>query len=336
MEFRLDEAQVGLQETVERYCEDRLPLDTIAAREGSAVDRDAWRSMAELGVLSLLADEESGGAGLGPVEAALVFEQLGRHLVPGPVMWTLLAATVLPGAASGELVVGGVDGGAVVDGEAIVEHGSDLDALLVFRPDGVEMHRLQPPRVEGMPAPVVLDPLDPLTPVSRLSGLSGGEVLGDAALSLRLRTLGHVLIAATLSGIASRSLEVARAYASEREQFGVPVGSFQAVKHMLADMYVRSSLAQSEAYAAAAVLGDPGGDDPAIAASAAMVVAADAAVTNAGTAVQVLGGMGFTWDMLPNYLLKRARVLEQSLEPPERHARRVGAALMGASTGAAI
>jgi len=114
---------------------------------------------------------------------------------------------------------------------------------------------------------------------------------------------------------------VARAYALEREQFGAPIGSFQAVKHLLADMYVRSSLAQSETYAAAAL------EDPA-AGAAAKVLAADAAIANAGTAVQVLGGMGFTWDMLPHYLLKRARVLEQSFGTADDHAGRLGSALL--------
>ena len=100
----------------------------------------------------------------------------------------------------------------------------------------------------------------------------------------------------------------------------MPIGSFQAVKHLLADMYVRSALARSATYAAAAVLHDPDGDRPRPRRGAAKLLAGEAAIDNARTAVQVLGGMGFTWEMLPNYLLKRAWVLEHVFGAAEDHA----------------
>ena len=326
MEFRLDETQVGLQETIARFCIDRVPFDSIAARERTPLDRDLWLELAALGVQSLMTAEERGGSGLGPVEAAIVFEQLGDHLVTGPILWSVLAAELVEGAGSGEVIVGGVAGGGVPDdGVAIVEHGADLDVVLVVGDDRVEQYR-----VADLPEPVELDPLDPLTPVVRMSGLVGGEVIGDATVARRLRDLGTVLVAASLSGIAARSLEVARSYALERQQFDVPIGSFQAVKHLLADMYVRAGLAQSSSYAAAAVLEDPGGDDPSAAAAAAKVVASDAAIENASSAIQVLGGMGFTWDMLPNHLLKRAWVLEHTFGTGAQHAEQIGARLVEA------
>ena len=336
MEFRLDETQLGLQETISRFCIDRVPFDSIAARERTPLDRDLWRDLAELGVQSLMTPEERGGSGLGPVEGAIVFEQLGDHLVTGPVLWSVLAAELVEGAGSGEVIVGGVPGGGVPGGGvpgggvsdggvAIVEHGADLDVVLVVGDDRVEQYR-----VADLPEPVELDPLDPLTPVVRMSGLAGGEVIGDAAVARAMRDLGTVLVAASLSGIAARSLEVARSYALERQQFDVPIGSFQAVKHLLADMYVRSGLAQSSSYAAAAVLEDPGGDDPSAAAAAAKVVASDAAIENASGAIQVLGGMGFTWDMLPNHLLKRAWVLEHTFGTGAQHAEQIGAGLVEA------
>ena len=341
MEFRLDEAQVGLQETVARFCVDRFPFDSIAAREGAPLDRALWRDLAALGVQSLMLGEDRGGSGLGPLEGAIVFEQLGEHLVEGPLLWSVLAAPLVDGAADGEVVVGGVSvgggpggGGPVggvaadsaVDGVAIVEHGADLDVVLVVRDHSVEQYH----RAE-LPEPVPLEPLDPLTPVVQMSGLVGGAVVGDESVARGLRDLGTVLVAAASSGIAARSLEVARSYALERQQFDAPIGSFQAVKHLLADMYVRAGLAQSSVYAAAAVLQEPGDDDPAAAAAAAKVVASDAAITNASTAVQVLGGMGFTWDMLPNHLLKRAWVLEHTFGTGEHHAEQLGAALVEAN-----
>jgi hypothetical protein len=278
--------------------------------------------MAALGVFGLL-DDGPHGSGLGVLEGALLFEQLGSHLAPGPILWTVLAAPVVDGAAAGDVLVGGVTADAVVDRSVLVEHAGDLDVLLVVHDDRVVAHR-DLGRIDA------LDPLDPLTPVGRVTGLGDGEVVGDADVASSTRLLGTVFAAATLAGLASRALEVAGAYALEREQFGAPIGSFQAVKHLLADMHVRSGLAQSATYAAAAMAQDPGGDDPVPAARAAKLLAADAAVANAGAAVQVLGGMGFTWDMLPNHLLKRAWVVDQSFGTADDHARQLGSDLVAA------
>jgi alkylation response protein AidB-like acyl-CoA dehydrogenase len=323
VEFRLDEGQVELQQTVARFCADRFPLDSVGAREGAPVDRAAWRDMAALGMFSLLLPEDAGAldesSGLGAVEATLVFEQLGSHLVPGPVRWTVLAAGLVEGAATGDLVVGGID--AATTGPVLVEHARDIDALIVLGDEGVTLHR-----AAELPAPEPLESLDPLTPVGRFAPLRGGERIADTD---ELRVLGTLLTAAQLVGVASRALEVAQQYARERQQFGVPIGSFQAVKHLLADMYLRSTLAQSATYAAAAVVQDPGADDAARAVAGAKLLAAEAAIENASTAVQVLGGMGFTWDMLPNYLLKRAWVLEQSFGTVDDHADHLGSTLAG-------
>jgi alkylation response protein AidB-like acyl-CoA dehydrogenase len=107
MEFRLDSGQVELQQTVARFCADRFPLDTVAEREGAPVDRARWDEMAALGVFGSLLVESAGGSGLGLVDGALLFEQLGSHLVPGPVLWTVLGAPLVDGAAAGERLVGG-------------------------------------------------------------------------------------------------------------------------------------------------------------------------------------------------------------------------------------
>ncbi len=330
MEFALDEAQVELQQTVARFCADRFPLDALAAREGAPVDRAAWAELAALGVLGLLLPEDDGGSGLGPLEAVLVFEQLGAHLVPGPMLWTVLAAPIIQGAARGDVVVGGIEASATVDGAAIVEHAADLDVLLVVHDDAIVAHR-----VDDLAPAEPLNALDPSTPVGRvaLDAHPAPDRVGDGHASLRLRTLGTVLSAALLTGLASRALEVARAHALERQQFDAPIGSFQAVKHLLADMYVAHGLAQSATYAAAAVVHDPGNDDPVRAAGAAKLLAADAAIGGASTAIQVLGGMGFTWEMLPNHLLKRAWVLHSAFGTADDHAEHLGAALAAAVGG---
>ena len=163
MEFRLDEGQVELQETVARFCAARFPLDGVVAREGAPARPTAWAELADLGVLGLLAAEADGGSGLGPLEGAIVFEQLGSHLVPGPLLWTVLAAGLVDGAATGDAVVGGVAASAVVDGAALVEHAADLDVVLVLHDDAVVAHR-----TDDLPPPLALEPLDPLTPVGRV------------------------------------------------------------------------------------------------------------------------------------------------------------------------
>jgi Acyl-CoA dehydrogenase, N-terminal domain len=131
MEFRLDSAQVELQQTVARFCADRFPLDAVVEREGAATDRASWDEMAALGMFGLLLPEDAGGSGLGVVEGALLFEQLGSHLAPGPVLWTVLAAPLVDGAAAGRTLVGGVEASAVEDGAAVVEHAGDIDVVLV-------------------------------------------------------------------------------------------------------------------------------------------------------------------------------------------------------------
>src|SRR5262245_55161283 len=105
MDFRLDEQQLELQDTLRRFCAERFSAERIAPRDGRPLDRAVWRELAALGVFGLRLAQ----SGLGAVEAAIVFEQLGAHLVNGPVLWTTLAARFVEGAASGERLVGGVE-----------------------------------------------------------------------------------------------------------------------------------------------------------------------------------------------------------------------------------
>ena len=107
----------------------------------------------------------------------------------------------------------------------------------------------------------------------------------------------------------------------------MPIGSFQALKHIMADMYVRVGLARSATYAAAAVLDDPAVGDADRSVSAAKLLAGEAAVENARASIQVLGGMGFTWEMAPHFLLKRALVLDQTFGTPTSHALAIAASL---------
>ena len=342
MDFRLDDDQVAIQDNLRQFCAARYPLDDLSQRDGG-LDRGAWDALIELGVLSLMPDEERGGLGMGVVGATIAFEQIGEHLVPGPLLWSSLAALSIDDVASGTLIAGGtiaggtIAGGAIAGGAAaaegpyFVEYGSDVDLIVALRPDG--MFRIDR---DDLPPATELDALDPLNAVSSFATLPTGARIGSAEEAFRLGEVATVLCAAMQVGVAQAALDVAVAYSTEREQFGVPIGSFQALKHMMADMYVRVGLARSATYAAAAALDDPvpdavdawpGPDSIDTDISAAKLLAGEAALDNAKASVQVLGGMGFTWEMAPNFLLKRAWVLEHAFGTTSRHALSIAAHL---------
>ncbi|MFJ8054840.1 acyl-CoA dehydrogenase family protein [Streptomyces sp. NPDC096142] len=229
------------------------------------LDRDAWLALGELGVFSLCLPEAEGGAGLGLAEAVVVFEELGRALVPGPLIATHRAAGVVPGAATGETVVAAADG-------SLVEWLDEADVVL--------------PGAEGA---VALRSVDPWTPVHRVPAPARSE---PAAV---------LLTAAEQLGTAARVGELAVQHARTREQFGQPIGAFQAIKHLCAQALVRVEVARAAVYAAA-VTGDP------VDIAAARLLADEAAVRGARDCLQVHGGMGFTWESEVHLSLKRAWV----------------------------
>jgi alkylation response protein AidB-like acyl-CoA dehydrogenase len=318
MDFRLDDEQLALQKTVDDFARAHFGLAQIGRRDGHALDRAGWEEMAGLGIFELLASDPDEAPSFGPVGAAIVMEQLGAHLAAGPILWSVLAASLIEGVASGERVAAGIDVTCPSDA-LIVEHPDDLDVLLVLEADAVFVcERGALPSIEP------LAPLDPLTPVGRLSTRPIGTQVGGKDEAARLRLLGQTLSAASLTGIASAALTIARDHALGRHQFGVPIGSFQAIKHLLADMFVRTSLARSATYAAAAGLDDPSGAIE-LSAATAKLLAGEAAIDNARAAIQVHGGMGFTWEMPPHHLLKRAWVLENSFGTTTAHAYAIAA-----------
>ena len=238
MDFELTDDQVSLQEAIRAFCDGRFPPDVVRNIEhaGARLDRDLWHELGDTGVFSLRVPEDNGGLGLGVSEAVLVFEELGRALVPGPLVATELAAEISTEAAAGHVVVGLVERD---DGVIVLEHPADLDALLVLDADGI--HLVDPDVIDGVDAE---RPLDALTPIRHVTGgLPDGELVGGPEEAAQLRREGLVLTSGLQLGIATRTVELATEYAKEREQFGRPIGSFQAVKHIVADMLVRSEVA---------------------------------------------------------------------------------------------
>ncbi|MCX3058550.1 acyl-CoA dehydrogenase family protein [Streptomyces beihaiensis] len=289
MDFRLSAEQRALRDGTRKLLEGRFGRQALRAAVdgdvggvggggvgrggrvggGGCIDRALWRELGAAGLFGLCLPEAEGGVGLGLAEAVLVFEECGRALVPGPFVATVLAAGEVPGAARGETVVTAPFGGLV----------PWLDAADVVRGD-----------VAGA---VALDSVDPLTPLHRLPA-------GASAPAPVPRT-ATLLYAAEQLGSAGRTLEMAVQHAREREQFGRPIGAFQAVKHLCAQMLVRVEVARAAVYAAA-VTGDP--DETA----AAKLLADEAAVQGARDCLQVHGGMGFTWEADVHLHLKRAWV----------------------------
>jgi alkylation response protein AidB-like acyl-CoA dehydrogenase len=321
MDFRPSEDQKALAQGVRAFCDGRLPVEALhELAERGGFDAALWKEVAELGVFSLRLAESAGGVGLGYADAVIVFAELGRRLVPGPLVWSHLAAGLVPGAESGEKIVGGLDRMALHAGPVLVEHLDHLDALLVLTPEGVE--RLDPRALEATP---VATPLDPLTPVHELRALPRGERIAGADDARRLRTEGAVLASALLLGMCEVTTELAVDYAKKREQFARPIGGFQAVKHLCADMLVRQEVVRAAVYAAGATLDDPEVGDVERAVAGAKVIAGEGAIRNARTCIQVYGGMGFTWEMPPHYYLKRAWVLANVFGTTEEHENAIAA-----------
>jgi len=324
MDFRIGDDERELADGVRAIVAGRLPLEHLRAAEGAerAIAADDWAALGETGVFALTLPEPA-GTGLGLADAVVVFEELGRALVPGPLVGTFLAANagVVEGAAEGRAQVGLFCGG---PGPILVEHLASLDGLLVLPAyDRGSTPRLLAPAPDAAGATRLAAPLDPLTPLWHLESLPAGEPVADAG--ARMMRDGSLLTAALQVGHAVEVLDLAVAYAKERHQFGKPIGSFQAVKHICADMLVRAEVARAGVQAAACLADAP--DVAASEAEAAGCTAADmvdravmgaklladeAALANTRAAIQVHGGMGFTWEVPLHLHLKRARVLATS------------------------
>ena len=297
-----------------------------AVSEEGKPAQEAWRELGtQLGVLGLTVPERWGGGGAGVVEAAVVAEELGAALAPVPYLSAAFAARLLtdsgdeaacadllPALCAGERTYAVVttpvsvtkDGSAwrLTGTAAQVVDGPGATDLLVVT-DGALFH------VDTATEGGTLDPVPTLDLTRRQADVRfDGAPARRVGAGVDLAAATEVvvtLLAAELVGVARTMLDVAVSYAKERLQFGRPVGSFQAVKQRCADLLVEVELARSVAEHAAWTH-DHGGDDPALATSLAQVVATDAARAVTGGAIQVLGGVGFTWEHRAHLYYKRA------------------------------
>ena len=292
-----DVDQRALVAAFDRPLDALLPLARLHDRVGDGAE--VWAGLSGLGLFGIALEEAAGGVGLGAAEEALLAERLGRRLAAPSVFATMAAVH-----AGAEAEVAGIAVGttrvapAYRAGERIVVvDGDDADLLLLRDGEAGALHRPGEAGTEEVRDRLWMTTLRP--------GAAPGERVAtlDAAALLRARLID----AAALAGVAGAALDMAVAYAKLREQFGRPIGSFQAVKHHCADMVMAARAAVDQASFAAVAL-DDARDDAAVQVEAALLLAMEAALGNARLNIQVHGGIGFSDEADPHLLLKRAHV----------------------------
>ena len=323
MDLDRSEDDLALQEMISRFAADRFDSDTVRAfGEEGGFDRAAWSELAALGTFGISLDEDDGGVGLGTIEAVLVHESLGAGLVPGPLVAATLAAGLVDGVLEGEVVPAVLVRPA--HGPAVVEHLRDADVLLVVDADGIG--RVDAGSVEGT---LLAHPTDPVTPVTLLDAVPDGERIAGPEVAAQWMRSGSALVSSQLVGLSEAVTALAVDYAKERQQFGKPIGTFQGLKHLLADSFMRTEVARSAVWSAGVTLDEPDAGDVDRALASARIMAARAATENGKTGIQVHGGMGFTWEVDAHLYLKRAWVLETQFTDPDDAAELVAAKVAG-------
>ncbi len=316
-----NEEEIALVATIGSICEDHFSIAQLRESEGR-LDRDSWRLLGDTGVFSTFVDPAKDGLGLGLSQAILIFEVLGKFLVPGPVIASVAIADIV-GDSFPEIAKGGCIAGVVDESDSpiVIENFEDLDLLLRVGPSGIEL--IEASEIRAIP---LRNPFDPYTPVAACSQLPAGRIVGDAKDSELFRLRFGALAGAFLLGIGARTVDLAVEFAKSRYQFSRPIGSFQAIKHLLADAFVRAELSRAQLYFAGASFDDRATEDFAGASFddhevvnceraviGARMLCSEAAIANSRTCIQVHGGMGFTWEVDAHLYLKRAVVLSNSL-----------------------
>lgn len=329
--------QLAARELVRDWARSAVSGETasLAVRAVEQGDPQAWlpvfAGLADLGLFGVAVDEEAGGAGGSISDLCAMVEEAAKALVPGPVATTALATLVVtdPGVLdalmSGERFAGlALEGDVSLDGQAA--SGSIPFALgaaaggMLLAPAG-DSWVLIDLDADG----VALDPLEAADfsrPLARVELTSVAATVVEAP---GLRDLAATLLAAEAAGVTRYALETAVAYAKVREQFGKPIGSFQAIKHICAEMLCRAEQAEVAASDAARAASESDSSQFAIAAAAAASIGIAAAKANVKDCIQVLGGIGCTWEHDAHLYLRRAHSISRFLGGLEHWLRRVAA-----------
>lgn len=347
MDFELSEEQAAVAELAGRILADRCTPEALRAHEasGEPMLADEWARLAEAGLLGVALPEPVGGGGCGLVEAALVAEQVGRHVAPVPYAATQAAAlllaslgghddllrgvvegsVVLAGAHAPASVAAGADG-TLTGGVAAVPWAGQAARLVVVAtdPDGSPSVHLADPAAGGVS----------LTDERAMGGLPHATVelagapatrLGGAEAAARAEQLAVVLSCATVAGVCEGALRITAGYVSQREQFGVRIGTFQAVAHRMADAYIDTQGVRLTMLQAAWRLaeGVPAAEEVHIA----KYWAAEGSHRVVHAAQHLHGGIGMDTSYPIHRYYRWAKVHEQQLGGATDHLRRLGALL---------
>lgn len=333
MRFAFSQDQQDLAAAVGQVLTQHCPPTVVrAAWERGTPPRAAWDRLAAMGLLGALVPEADGGLGLLPVDVVLCWEAAGRSALPAPLAETVVGVPLLAAAGDRGLAAAVLDGSriltVVLDGSGLAPYVPGSDLALVGSVDGVGL--VVDPADSAEPTAAV----DHARPLGRLGPGAGTPLDVDPARLAELWDRGVVACAAQQLGSAAAMLDLTVAYVRVREQFGVPVGSFQAVKHRLADAALAVAKARPVVYAAAWALGA----DAAAAARhvpAAKILATQAARTVAAAALQGHGAIGYTTEHDLHLWLKRAWALAGAWGDERTHRRTLAGCLDLTTSGEA-
>lgn len=357
-----------LREQARAFLGARYPLQHVAAlADGAGFDRSSWPEVAALGWAGISVPEDAGGAGLGFVEECVLGEELGRALFPGPFLATVVLALpalreapdLVKEVVAGETLAtlawlgpsGEPDPARFPTGAGPADDRSGLYGSAWFVPD-LALADLAVVAAEGPAGPglwavrldqgsISIQDLPTVDTTRRLGVLflegAEGRALAEGPDAERLlehlRDRALTFLAAEAVGVASRALEMGVEHARAREQFGRPIGAFQAVSHSLADAYAEIESARSLVRWAAALVAARA-PESAPAAAAAKALASEAAVRTCERSIQVHGGVGFTWEHPLHRYYRRAEWIQAFLGWPAELRARIAASLLDDSGGA--
>ncbi|MFQ5478787.1 MAG: acyl-CoA dehydrogenase family protein [Candidatus Binatia bacterium] len=329
MRFDLSEDQKLLRDATRDFLSAESPIEVsrrVSEAEGEGFSAAQWDKLAELGYLGLLSSETVGGQGLGPIELAVVCEEMGRVCYPGPYLDVVLAAELLARAGEQGALTEVVRGASIVvlatddrvwsNESARTEFNSGrVNGKKFFVPFASAARYLVATTDRGLAfveGPFDVEAMPTLDESRRYGAVSldnPARLIADNELLESVWQLGAIGSAAMALGVAEETLESSVQYSRERETFGRPIGSYQALQHRMADMLVRSEASRALVYKAAWACSTAQGDAALIAASA-KSYASRAANLNSRECLQIHGGNGFTWEYNVHRYLKLAMTLE--------------------------
>jgi alkylation response protein AidB-like acyl-CoA dehydrogenase len=364
MQFGLSESQVFLRDSARKFFDGECPISEVRRlmETDTAFDMILWAKLAEQGYTGIIVPEEFGGVGLGIVELALLMEETGRALLPGPFFSTVvMAGSLLDALGTKEQKKKYLAPICQGDARATVAffepHGTwdfldvhltavngRLNGEKLFVPDAAVADWII---VVARNGAFLVDAKAPGIRVERMLGMDltrklyslrlndvPGEKLGETAALLRPRGIATAALAAEMVGGMQRTLDITVEYAKTRKQFGKPIGIFQAVQHQCADMYLETESARSAVYYAAWAL-QHHAPDAAAAVSIAKLYASDASRTVGNRGIQVHGGMGFTWENDLHLYYRRAKASETAFGDATFHRERLARLTIDAETASA-